>query len=153
MGLLVFSDQTQNSDGGPGQTGLSGDLLMLAGATLYGFSESRLSLPLLVFLTWSIANATEEFFVRNAPLYQVCTVTYGPGSTIHGDSDQVVGQMGMWGMIISGIQVGCSFVPAKCSECVAGIRIGARWNADCTMGCPRHRLHLRLYGLDVCPIQ
>jgi len=69
MGLLVFSDQTQNSAGGPGQTALAGDLLMLAGATLYGFT-----------------NATEEFFVRNAPLYQV------------------VGQLGMWGMIINGIQ-------------------------------------------------
>lgn len=33
-----------------------------------------------------VANATEEFFVRNAPLYQV------------------VGQLGMWGMIINGIQ-------------------------------------------------
>jgi hypothetical protein len=32
------------------------------------------------------ANATEEFLVRNAPLYQV------------------VGQMGFWGMIINGIQ-------------------------------------------------
>jgi len=40
MGLLVFSDQTQNSDGGPGQSMLSGDLFMLAGATLYGFSVS-----------------------------------------------------------------------------------------------------------------
>lgn len=69
MGLLVFSDQTQNQAGGPGQSALAGDLFMLAGATLYGFT-----------------NATEEFLVRNAPLYQV------------------VGQLGMWGMIINGIQ-------------------------------------------------
>jgi len=69
LGLLVTSDQTHNSAGGPGKSMVKGDLLMLAGATLYGFT-----------------NATEEFFVRKAPLYQV------------------VGQMGMWGMIINGIQ-------------------------------------------------
>lgn len=33
-----------------------------------------------------IANATEEFFVRRSPLYEV------------------VGQLGMWGTIINGIQ-------------------------------------------------
>ena len=33
-----------------------------------------------------LANATEEFFVRKSPLYEV------------------VGQLGMWGMIINGIQ-------------------------------------------------
>jgi len=42
---------------------------MLAGATLYGFT-----------------NATEEFFVRKRPLYEV------------------VGQLGMWGFIINSIQ-------------------------------------------------
>lgn len=69
MGLLVVSDQTHNSANGPGKSLVKGDMFMLAGATLYGFT-----------------NATEEFFVRNAPLYQV------------------VGQLGMWGMIINGIQ-------------------------------------------------
>ncbi|PVG02099.1 DUF914-domain-containing protein [Serendipita vermifera] len=69
MGLLVTSDQTQNSPGGPGKSLVKGDLFMIAGATLYGFT-----------------NATEEFLVRNAPLYQV------------------VGQLGFWGMIINGIQ-------------------------------------------------
>lgn len=69
MGLLVTSDQTHNSSTGPGKSMVKGDMLMLAGATLYGFT-----------------NATEEFFVRKAPLYQV------------------VGQMGMWGLIINGIQ-------------------------------------------------
>ena len=34
----------------------------------------------------SSANATEEFFVRQSPLYEV------------------VGQLGMWGMIINGVQ-------------------------------------------------
>ena len=33
-----------------------------------------------------IANATEEFFVRKSPLYEV------------------VGQLGMWGVLINGIQ-------------------------------------------------
>jgi solute carrier family 35 protein F1/2 len=39
MGLLVYSDQSQNQPDGPGQSVLAGDLFMLAGATLYGFSE------------------------------------------------------------------------------------------------------------------
>jgi len=68
LGLLVASDQIQSSSG-PGRSYVSGDLLMVAAATCYGFT-----------------NATEEFFVRKVPLYQV------------------VGQMGMWGMIINGIQ-------------------------------------------------
>jgi solute carrier family 35 protein F1/2 len=33
-----------------------------------------------------VANATEEFFVRRSPLYEV------------------VGQLGMWGVIINGVQ-------------------------------------------------
>ncbi|KIM33701.1 hypothetical protein M408DRAFT_59847 [Serendipita vermifera MAFF 305830] len=69
MGLLVYSDQSQNAPDGPGKSIWVGDVYMLAGATLYGFT-----------------NATEEFLVRRAPLYQV------------------VGQLGMWGMIINGIQ-------------------------------------------------
>jgi len=46
-----------------------GDAFMILGATLYGFT-----------------NATEEFFVRRRPLYEV------------------VGQIGMWGTIIDGVQ-------------------------------------------------
>jgi solute carrier family 35 protein F1/2 len=46
-----------------------GDAFMIVGATLYGFT-----------------NATEEFFVRRSPLYEV------------------VGQLGMWGTLINGIQ-------------------------------------------------
>jgi len=46
-----------------------GDGFMILGATLYGFT-----------------NATEEFFVRRSPLYEV------------------IGQLGMWGALISGIQ-------------------------------------------------
>lgn len=68
LGLLVVSDQLQSS-GGPGQSYITGDMLMVAAATCYGFT-----------------NATEEYFVRKVPLYQV------------------VGQMGMWGVIINGIQ-------------------------------------------------
>jgi solute carrier family 35 protein F1/2 len=48
---------------------VKGDLFMIAGATLYGFT-----------------NAAEEFFVRQSPLYEV------------------VGQLGMWGTLIDGIQ-------------------------------------------------
>lgn len=39
MGLLVYSDQTHNFPDGPGKSMIKGDLLMLAGATLYGFSK------------------------------------------------------------------------------------------------------------------
>ncbi|KAG8866910.1 hypothetical protein FRC20_007190 [Serendipita sp. 405] len=69
MGLLVTSDQVSNAANGPGKSFIKGDMFMIAGATLYGFT-----------------NATEEFLVRNAPLYQV------------------VGLLGMFGMIINGIQ-------------------------------------------------
>jgi len=68
LGLLVASDQLQ-SENGPGLSFIRGDMLMVAAATCYGFT-----------------NATEEFLVRKVPLYQV------------------VGQLGMWGMIINGIQ-------------------------------------------------
>jgi len=68
LGLLVASDELTKKD----WTAVSrakGDCFMLAGATLYGFT-----------------NATEEFFVRKRPLYEV------------------VGQLGMWGFIINSIQ-------------------------------------------------
>ncbi len=62
---------------------------MIIGASLYGFSSYYLC-----FRCWTLliselivaANATEEFFVRRSPLYEV------------------VGQLGMWGTIINGIQ-------------------------------------------------
>jgi len=68
LGLLVASDELTQKD----WTAVSrakGDCFMLAGATLYGFT-----------------NATEEFFVRKRPLYEV------------------VGQLGMWGFLFNGIQ-------------------------------------------------
>jgi len=40
----------------------------------------------LLTVVWSSANAAEEFFVRKSPLYEV------------------VGQLGMWGTLINGIQ-------------------------------------------------
>lgn len=43
MGLLVASDQINNSVDGPGKSLIKGDMLMIAGATLYGFSKSRMS--------------------------------------------------------------------------------------------------------------
>ncbi|PFH51548.1 hypothetical protein AMATHDRAFT_142389 [Amanita thiersii Skay4041] len=68
LGLLVASDQITQKDWNAVNRG-KGDAFMIAGATLYGFT-----------------NATEEFFVRKRPLYEV------------------VGQLGMYGFIINGIQ-------------------------------------------------
>ncbi|KAH9924747.1 DUF914-domain-containing protein [Fomitopsis serialis] len=68
LGMLVASDELTDKDWPAANRGL-GDAFMVIGATLYGFT-----------------NATEEFFVRRSPLYEV------------------VGQLGMWGMIINAIQ-------------------------------------------------
>ncbi|KAH8983157.1 DUF914-domain-containing protein, partial [Lactarius hatsudake] len=68
LGLLVGADQLTDKDW-PALSKGKGDAFMIVGATLYGFT-----------------NATEEFFVRKRPLYEV------------------VGQLGMWGTIINGIQ-------------------------------------------------
>jgi len=68
LGMLVASDQLTDKDY-EAVNKVKGDLFMLAGATLYGFT-----------------NAAEEFFVRQSPLYEV------------------VGQLGMWGTLINGIQ-------------------------------------------------
>ncbi|KAF4569817.1 hypothetical protein EYR40_008797 [Pleurotus pulmonarius] len=68
LGLLVASDQITEKDWTAVSRG-KGDAFMVAGATLYGFT-----------------NATEEFFVRKSPLFEV------------------LGQLGMWGFLICGIQ-------------------------------------------------
>ncbi|KAF8963418.1 hypothetical protein BDZ97DRAFT_1661712 [Flammula alnicola] len=68
LGMLVGSDELTGKSWQAVSKG-KGDAFMIAGATLYGFT-----------------NATEEFFVRKRPLYEV------------------VGQLGMWGLIINGIQ-------------------------------------------------
>ncbi|KAF9646244.1 DUF914-domain-containing protein [Thelephora ganbajun] len=68
LGMLVASDQLTDKDW-KASNKVKGDMFMLAGATLYGFT-----------------NAAEEFFVRQSPLYEV------------------VGQLGMWGTLINGIQ-------------------------------------------------
>lgn len=68
LGLLVTSDLLTDKNYQALNKG-KGDAFMIAGATLYGFS-----------------NATEEYLVRRRPLYEV------------------VGQLGMWGTIINGIQ-------------------------------------------------
>lgn len=61
---------------------------MIAGVTLYGFSKFPPWDILISFILICdfIANATEEFLVRKRPLYEV------------------VGQLGMWGFIINGVQ-------------------------------------------------
>jgi len=71
LGMLVSSDLLTDKNY-PALAKGKGDAFMILGATLYGFT-----------------NATEEFFVRRRPLYEV------------------VGQMGMWGTIINGIQASC----------------------------------------------
>ncbi|KAM6502213.1 DUF914 domain membrane protein [Amanita muscaria] len=68
LGMLVASDVITGKNWEAISKG-KGDAFMIAGATLYGFT-----------------NATEEFFVRKRPLYEV------------------VGQLGMYGFIINGIQ-------------------------------------------------
>ncbi|KAG6328636.1 hypothetical protein ID866_10453 [Astraeus odoratus] len=68
LGMLVASDFLTDKNW-PALDKGKGDAFMILGATLYGFT-----------------NATEEFFVRKSPLYEV------------------VGQLGMWGTIINGIQ-------------------------------------------------
>ncbi|KIJ63079.1 hypothetical protein HYDPIDRAFT_134817 [Hydnomerulius pinastri MD-312] len=68
LGLLVASDFLTGKDGHAESRG-KGDAFMVAAATIYG-----------------VVNATEEFFVRHSPLYEV------------------VGQVGMWGVLVSGIQ-------------------------------------------------
>lgn len=68
LGMLVASDHITEKDY-PAVSLVKGDIFMIVGASLYGFT-----------------NATEEFFVRRSPLYEV------------------VGMLGMWGMIINGIQ-------------------------------------------------
>lgn len=89
LGMLVASD-TLTDKNYPAISMVKGDIFMIVGATLYGFSKSFLSRTLMFIcynlLLFVIANATEEFFVRRRPLYEV------------------VGQLGMWGTLINGIQ-------------------------------------------------
>ncbi|OAX38741.1 DUF914-domain-containing protein [Rhizopogon vinicolor AM-OR11-026] len=68
LGILVASDVLSGRDDHAENRG-KGDAFILVAATIFG-----------------IVNATEEFFVRHSPLYEV------------------VGQIGMWGVLINGIQ-------------------------------------------------
>ncbi|KZV88332.1 DUF914-domain-containing protein [Exidia glandulosa HHB12029] len=70
LGMLVAADRITAKDWDAADM-VKGDIFMLLGATLYG-----------------ITNATEEFFVRKSPLYEV------------------IGQLGFWGTIICGMQAG-----------------------------------------------
>ena len=88
--MLVASDELTDKDW-PALSRAKGDVFMLVGATLYGFSTSiaftsLFSARLETQNECVTANATEEFFVRRSPLYEV------------------VGQLGMWGTLINGIQ-------------------------------------------------
>lgn len=86
--MLVVSDRLAANGEFVAVNKVKGDLFMVAGATLYGFSE-YMSVGvwdgyILMFLL--LANAAEEFLVRQSPLYEV------------------VGQLGMWGTLIIGVQ-------------------------------------------------
>ncbi|EJD52494.1 DUF914-domain-containing protein [Auricularia subglabra TFB-10046 SS5] len=70
LGMLVAADRITAKDWDAADM-VKGDIFMLLGASLYG-----------------ITNATEEFFVRKSPLYEV------------------IGQLGFWGTIIGGMQAG-----------------------------------------------
>jgi solute carrier family 35 protein F1/2 len=85
LGLLVGADQLTNKDWEAVNKG-KGDAFMILGATLYGFSASSTKELTDAADGRPVANATEEFFVRRSPLYEV------------------VGQLGMWGTIIGGVQ-------------------------------------------------
>jgi len=85
LGLLVGADRLTNKDWRAVDKG-KGDAFMIVGATLYGFSESYTRELTDGADDRLVANATEEFFVRRRPLYEV------------------VGQLGMWGLIINGVQ-------------------------------------------------
>ena len=88
LGILVASDQLTANGGFEAVNKVKGDLFMVSGATLYGFSKCIfcrcLTRCVLMFL--SPANAAEELLVRQSPLYEV------------------LGQLGMWGTLIIGIQ-------------------------------------------------
>jgi solute carrier family 35 protein F1/2 len=86
LGLLVASDQITKKTW-VALDRSKGDLFMIIGATLYGFSASFYAVTLARTTDRKLeANATEEFLVRRSPLYEV------------------LGQLGMWGMIVSGVQ-------------------------------------------------
>ncbi|PPQ65495.1 hypothetical protein CVT26_000135 [Gymnopilus dilepis] len=86
LGMLVASDEITSKSWEAVAKG-KGDAFMIAGATLYGFT-----------------NATEEFFVRKRPLYEVRFFVMSFPSSADLARLQVVGQLGMWGLIVNGIQ-------------------------------------------------
>lgn len=104
LGLLVVSD-TLTDRNYPALNKGKGDAFMIVGATLYGFSEFCSPCPVICCRMPSFAaNATEEFLVRRRPLYEVgLTIARAVRSSLTFRS-QVVGQLGMWGTLINGIQ-------------------------------------------------
>lgn len=85
--MLVASDQLTGNKGSEAVNKVKGDLFMVSGATLYGFSNSGFSdLFNHCLILALLANAAEEYLVRQSPLYEV------------------VGQLGMWGTLIIGAQ-------------------------------------------------
>jgi hypothetical protein len=72
--MLVGSDKLTQKDYAPTSL-VKGDIFMIVGATLYGFSAWSCLFPPVMFMIltlWMacVANATEELFVRKSPLYE-----------------------------------------------------------------------------------
>jgi len=83
---------------------------MIFGASLYGFSASFSALRRSseILTVDSVANAYEEWRVRQSPLYEVvCGNAFARTAGSDRIIVQVVGQLGMWGTIINGIQAAC----------------------------------------------
>lgn len=71
LGLLVTSDSITDKNY-PARNRRKGDAFMILGATLYGICKAQSGdARLCVYLPYATANATEEFFVRRSPLYEV----------------------------------------------------------------------------------
>ncbi|KAI6002815.1 solute carrier family 35 member SLC35F1/F2/F6 [Pisolithus albus] len=88
LALLVTSDLLTGKNGGPTRRG-EGDGFMLAASTLFGF-----------------VNAAEEFYVRRSPLYEASATARKEPFFLrnNGRNAQVLGQMGLWGMVASFVQ-------------------------------------------------
>jgi len=97
LGLNVGSDHITDKNY-PALSKGKGDAFMIAGATLYGFT-----------------NATEEFFVRKSPLFEV------------------VGQLGMWGFIICATQAAALEHAGMQTATWSGFNIGLLAAYTCAM--------------------
>lgn len=75
LGLLVASDMITDKNYPALNKGL-GDAFMIIGSTFYGICEYNYNTPMHLLRWIYLANATEEFFVRKRPLYEVGFLFY-----------------------------------------------------------------------------